>query len=121
MFGIFSMYIGLKFKNRLSKLDIKFWNIGFIISMILLIFIREFILIAYMLNWIAAIRILEINFIKSEIQIGWKNIGYTFGNFNINIFTSNIRPLGIFTICSTPDNSWICRSLYFHNGIIDYC
>ena len=79
VFGIFSMYIGLKFKNRLSKLDIKFWNIGFTISMILLIFIREFILIAYMLNWIAAIRILEINFIKSEIQIGWKNIGYTLG------------------------------------------
>ena len=79
IFGIFSMYIGLKFKNTLSVLDIKFWNIGFTISMILLIFIREFILIAYMLNWIAAIRILEINFIKSEIQIGWKNIGYTSG------------------------------------------
>jgi hypothetical protein len=79
IFGIFSMYIGLKFKNTLSVLDIKFWNIGFTISMILLIFIREFILIAYMLNWIAAIRILEINFIKSEIQIGWKNIGYTLG------------------------------------------
>jgi len=79
VFGIFSMYIGLKFKNTLSVLDIKFWNIGYTISMILLIFIREFILIAYMLNWIAAIRILEINFIKSEIQIGWKNIGYTLG------------------------------------------
>ena len=79
VFGIFSMYIGLKFKNRLSTLDIKFWNIGFTISMILLIFIREFILIAYMLNWIAGIRILEINFTKSEIQIGWKNIGYTLG------------------------------------------
>ena len=79
IFGIFSMYIGLKFKNTLSVLDIKFWNIGFTISMILLIFIREFILIAYMLNWIAGIRILEINFTKSEIQIGWKNIGYTLG------------------------------------------
>ncbi len=79
VFGIFSMYIGLKFENRLSTLDIKFWNLGFIISMILLIFIRELILIAYMLNWIAGIRILEINFIRSEIEIGWKNIGYTLG------------------------------------------
>ncbi len=79
IFGIISLYMGLKFSNKLDKLDIKFWNIGFLISMILLIFIREFILIAYMLNWITGIKILENNLLKSDKEIRWRNIGYTLG------------------------------------------